>query len=363
MGPHKNVSILALSLVALGTSAVHAADLDPSYGIIPPSQEERVEFGSGWYVRGDIGLNRGMGVRAGDEPYDTSPYTAVPGVAAVPGVDAVPATTVVTAGTVTTNKVTNPDGSVTTSTTTTTSPTQGTTGSAAIPAKAAIPAQQFQKGVFTGPGSASPNLQTTSGTLNYTGSLGGGYQFNRWFRADVIFDFHQPVQNSRQGQGVNCVTATVKAVDPTGGAGLYEVPYGTTCTPTLKATLRSYDTLVNGYIDLGTWHSITPYIGAGIGLSFGHATTSSNYIQGNGASYNVTYADALSGTAANQYWDRSQSRQYYNLAFAFMAGISIDVFDHTKFDIGYRYLHLGSVFGTNLATQEVRGGLRYMIDN
>ena len=46
-----------------------------------------------------------------------------------------------------------------------------------------------------------------------------------------------------------------------------------------------------------------------------------------------------------------------------MGGIAIDVYDHTKLDIGYRYLHLGDVLGANLSTQEVRAGLRYMIDN
>jgi opacity protein-like surface antigen len=48
-----------------------------------------------------------------------------------------------------------------------------------------------------------------------------------------------------------------------------------------------------------------------------------------------------------------------------MAGFSVDVFDHTKLDIGYRYLNQGSVPGGTgvLSSQEVRAGLRYMVDN
>ena len=36
---------------------------------------------------------------------------------------------------------------------------------------------------------------------------------------------------------------------------------------------------------------------------------------------------------------------------------------HGKVDIGYRYLNDGKVEGLNVNYQEVRAGLRYMIDN
>ena len=344
MARSRHLVLVTVSLVALSAGAAKAADLGFGYGDLSGVPQSAVEYGTGWYVRGDIGATRGAGVRAGDEPYDYTPYQAVPGAAAVQAQSATLATTTTTV---------NPDGSTTTTT---------TPATAAVAGRAAVAPQYFPSGIFSGPGQTPPALQRSSGSLNYTGSLGAGYQFNRWFRADVVADFHQPIQSSRQGQGVPCVTSTVKAADPTGGAGLYEVPYGTTCTPTLKASLKSYDALVNGYVDLGKWYAVTPYVGAGVGVSFGNASASSSYIQGNGASYNVTYTDALTSTSVNQYWDRSQSKQYYNLAFALMAGFSVDVFDHTKLDIGYRYLHLGSVLGTELATQEVRAGLRYMID-
>ncbi len=46
-----------------------------------------------------------------------------------------------------------------------------------------------------------------------------------------------------------------------------------------------------------------------------------------------------------------------------MAGLSFDVFPHTKLDIGYRYLNLGTVQNVRLDAHEARAGLRYMIDN
>ena len=285
---HRFLASLLFAFAGLGVAfgRASAADLDPGYAQIPPLEQERVEFGTGWYIRGDLGVTRGLGVKASDEPYS---------------------------------------------------------------------------GIYTGPGQAPPGLGTSnSNALNYTGSLGGGYQFTNKFRADAVVDFHQPIQSSTQGVGRGCITGTA-GVGPTPYQA--EVAYTTTCTPTLKATLKSYDALVNGYFDLGTWASVTPYVGAGIGISFGHAQASSQYYQGNNAAYQISYIDAINSATYSQNWDRSQSKQYYNLAFALMAGISYDIYDHTKLDIGYRYLHLGQILGSNVTTQEVRAGLRYMIDN
>jgi opacity protein-like surface antigen len=46
-----------------------------------------------------------------------------------------------------------------------------------------------------------------------------------------------------------------------------------------------------------------------------------------------------------------------------MAGVGIDVYAHTKLDIGYRYIDNGTVIGSHVRYNEIRAGLRYMIDN
>jgi opacity protein-like surface antigen len=65
------------------------------------------------------------------------------------------------------------------------------------------------------------------------------------------------------------------------------------------------------------------------------------------------------------------TRTDYRFAWAAMAGVSYAVAPHTLLDIGYRYLDLGhttvSLFPSaavtrNLSTQQVRFGVRYMID-
>ena len=56
----KHVLTLALLIATVSTTAstVRAADLDPGYAEIPALQETKVEFGSGWYIRGDLGATR-----------------------------------------------------------------------------------------------------------------------------------------------------------------------------------------------------------------------------------------------------------------------------------------------------------------
>lgn len=282
---HRKISFGALAAIGLlgtilGTADASAADLDPVLEDAPQVMpQSNVVFGSGWYIRGDIGATRGAEVA-------------------------------------------------------TTDPTLG-----------GVPNFSFDR----------------SHNIGYVASIGGGYAINNWFRTDAVFDFHQPVTSARNGNGFTCAYGAYGL--PVGGP-YSSVGYQTEhCNSSLSGALKSYDVLFNGYIDLGNWHGVTPYVGAGVGLSFGHYQTAVNYYYPNGAPYDFNYTDPVSGASLNENFDRNASGTYYNPAFALMAGVSIDVFDHTKLDVGYRYVNLGRVMGSTLSTQEVRAGLRYMIDN
>jgi len=72
-----------------------------------------------------------------------------------------------------------------------------------------------------------------------------------------------------------------------------------------------------------------------------------------------------------QNWDYSQSLSKWNLAFALMAGFSYDIAPNLKLDLGYRYVNFGTMsfkslsgalFDKGLTSQEVRLGLRYLVD-
>ena len=287
--------LVAATSITVSIGHVRAADLDPGYAEIPPLQETRVEFGSGWYIRGDIGATQVSALQAN-----------------TPSV---------------------------------------------LPT-----ASDFN------PPSAPNATLAGSSRLGYDASLGAGYQFNRWFRADLIADFHQPLSASSTSghDNVFCPTA-VSYPDETTSPVTYGQPSYANggCTGNYQSHLTSYDVLINGYVDLGTWYRVTPYVGAGVGLSFGHYQTSASYVQANGVPYQVSFTDPAYGATFYENYNRTSSGTYYNVAFALMAGIAIDVYDHTKLDIGYRFLDLGSIPGVSgkLTFNEVRAGLRYMIDN
>ena len=284
--------VIALTFVGvtLPLPAAHAADLDYNYGEPPP--ETKVEFGSGWYVRGDIGAT-----------FLPTMNIATPSLPTAPNQNPPPA----------------------------------------------------------------PAVALGSGhDVGYVASVAGGYQFNHWFRTDLMFDYHQPIaQTSNSGNGnVFCTTGVSYPYQVGTNYGPPNYANGG-CTGNYQSKISSYDVLVNGYIDIGTWHSMTPYVGAGVGVGFGHYQSSATYVQANGSPYHITYTDPQFNATFAPNFDRQSSGTYYNFAFAAMAGVAIDVYDHTKLDIGYRYLHLGTITALNgsLQEQEVRVGVRYMIDN
>ena len=313
------LGLLAATAMLAPLATARAADLDENYGYAEAPQEvpavqSKVEFGTGWYVRGDLGVTR------------------------LPGV-------------------------------TSTDPALG----------------------------SAPDLTLESSSkVGYAATLGAGYQILPWLRSDVTADFHQPIRNISAGAPIGCVegfdkyitgySSTSTTTPPTtsstlnfdGTTTVTSTPAATTvsqtpnydykqrvqsCSTQLVAKIHSYDVLANAYLDLYHWHGITPYVGAGVGLAFGYYSASANYFQSDGTSYNVSFIDPRNMLTYHYFYDQSKSGNFYNFAFALMAGFSVDVLDHTKLDINYRYLNQGKVLNATLDSHEVRAGLRYMIDN
>jgi opacity protein-like surface antigen len=179
----------------------------------------------------------------------------------------------------------------------------------------------YQFGVFQPPRSTIiyGDLSRSS-KANYDLSLGGGYAFTNSVRGDITADFHQPVVGTQNP--TYCYNSASQTCSASG-------------------RFASYDALANVYYDFGPFGVLTPYVGAGVGVAFG--TLNTTLLGGSEA-----YGSHLS---------------YHNVAWALMAGVSLDVYAHTKLDIGYRYLDNGTTFGTHLRYNEIRAGLRYMIDN
>ncbi|MBV8850558.1 MAG: porin family protein [Methylobacteriaceae bacterium] len=219
---------------------------------------------------------------------------------------------------------------------------------------------------------------------NIAAGGGFGYQFNNWIRTDVTAEFRRQ-KTTFNGTDVIACPYTIAGVsdangNPVGIAGLFN-----NCGSRQTASLQRMVGLVNGYVDLGNWWHIAPYVGAGVGISYTRLNGAVNYYNlSDGSPYDVTtsYPNGFPPIWINSppvpvghiNWDRTITSRQVALAWALMAGVAYDLTPHAKIDVGYRYLNMGrlngvaSVMGgtssnsSNTTAQEVRVGLRYVID-
>ena len=155
----------------------------------------------------------------------------------------------------------------------------------------------FTYRMFEVPGANGPEDAAALG-------MGVGYQFTSWLRGDVTLDYQFGTR--------------FDATDNPNVAGL---------------KLWSSSLFANGYIDLGTWYGVTPYVGAGVGTAFNDLG--------------------------------SESR--WNFAYALMAGAAYHLSPNLSVDFGYRYADLGTAPGLDLSPVEITAhefkvGLRYKLD-
>jgi opacity protein-like surface antigen len=89
--------------------------------------------------------------------------------------------------------------------------------------------------------------------------------------------------------------------------------------------------LLNGYVDLGTWYGLTPFVGAGVGVAY-------NMLSG----FSDQSVTDIGGVASpSMGWMSNSSKS--NLAWALHAGVGYDVTPNFKVELAYRYLNLGEM--------------------
>jgi opacity protein-like surface antigen len=200
--------------------------------------------------------------------------------------------------------------------------------------------------------------------------FGAGYQFTRWFRMDATLDWRNDVHSKGAGNR-----------DYTIANGLG----GTNTTIAMRDTYSDGFTssnmtgLVNAYLDAPISPSFTPYVGVGLGFV-------RHQLKGRSFSRTTTCVDAFDcdpaaggdnavSLAANSSTSALAGGTDYSLAAAAMVGFTYKVWENTKLDLGYRFLHLAgtSFTGRNASTvenlkipdqniHEMRVGLRYDIN-
>ncbi len=157
---------------------------------------------------------------------------------------------------------------------------------------------------FAGENITTPFLNFDAAPLY---SLGAGYRFNNWFRVDATGEYR--AKANFHGQQV-------------------ESQGGVTLPDDYTASKSEWLFLANGYIDLGTWWCVTPFIGAGIGTS---RNTISNFMDQGATQSGATI---LSTT----YFDTGTK---WNFAWAFYAGLGYQVTPGLTLEMTYRYVDLG----------------------
>lgn len=177
--------------------------------------------------------------------------------------------------------------------------------------------------------------------------LGIGYTINNWLRVDVTGEYRGKA--NFQGMDVGAL------------------PGGGFASDRYIASKSEWLVLLNGYVDLGTWWNITPFIGAGVGMS---RNTISNFGDFS------TCINSLACSGADAY---ANSASKWNFAWALHAGLAYQIWRNATIELSYRYVDLGDarsgdliVFdGTNnfynpmefnhLTSHDVRLGMRFLL--
>jgi opacity protein-like surface antigen len=143
--------------------------------------------------------------------------------------------------------------------------------------------------------------------------LGIGYTVNNWLRLDVTGEY--------RGK------ANFHALDV--GA----LPGGGFADDRYFASKSEWTFLFNGYVDLGTWWGITPFLGAGAGFT---RNTISNF--GDVAICNSSLSCSASG-GSDAYGGTASK---WNFAWALHAGLAYQLWRNTAIELSYRYIDLGN---------------------
>ncbi|CAM5488305.1 hypothetical protein ATER59S_03406 [Aquamicrobium terrae] len=273
-------------------------------------------------------------------------------------------------------------------------------------------------GSFLGLGQIGPldvfSVSQSRPTL--TGSVGFGYHLNDWFRADLNvgilandkysgtahlfagylapYDISNTLQPdldrfSLGGNrllpdfgclGTRTVTETTLDADgnPTGTPQVsVENDWRRDCMVNATAKTSAWNGLLNGYVDLGTYSGITPYVGAGVGLlmtrksvSVGAKCENSSVSETEGNVMRSVDFNCRAPSGQDYTTVASYRATDYDFMYGLSAGLSYQLSKNTSLDVGYQYLSApgikyyavsddGITQRKGIDAHQVKVGLRY----
>jgi opacity protein-like surface antigen len=161
--------------------------------------------------------------------------------------------------------------------------------------------------------------------------LGVGYQFNNWLRGDITGQY----RGNSNFKGTDLLTF------PAGGGSIGNGINNYT------ASKSEWLIMANGYVDLGTWWCVTPFIGAGVGMS---RVTIANYTDTGSVNNNGTGFGTFPSFAS------APSASKWNFAWALHTGLAYKVNPDLTVEFGYSYVDFGQ--GTTGAVSDYTGFTR-----
>jgi len=192
---------------------------------------------------------------------------------------------------------------------------------------------------YQGPGRFVRDFDDADLDDTWTAGIGVGYQINHYLRTDLTLDYLGKADFEGSTSG-SCGVAL-------------------SCTSRDVSAIAAWSLMANAYVDIGTYGSFTPYVGAGIGGTQvkWDKLRNTSCETGNPGNCDPSF----------EHGGRSKWRFTYGL----MAGTAIDLTCNLKADVGYRFRHVlgGDMFGYNensgpgsdkgMYLHEARAGLRY----
>ncbi|MDB5618446.1 outer membrane beta-barrel protein [Tardiphaga sp.] len=172
------------------------------------------------------------------------------------------------------------------------------------------------------------SLEETTG-FDTAGIYGGGigYQFNSWLRGDITGQY----RGNSNFKGTDRITFPAAGLVGTG-------------VNNYSATKSEWVVMANGYVDLGTWWCVTPFIGAGVGMA-----------RVNIANYTDNGATLVGGVTSPSFAGASDASKW-NFAWALHTGLAYKINPATTVEFGYSYMNLGD--GTTGAVSDYTGFTR-----
>lgn len=187
--------------------------------------------------------------------------------------------------------------------------------------------------------------------------IGVGYKFNSWFRADITGEYRGSIGvTAIDIYDFNCDAAGLTGIGSCGGGGVIQR------NNYWDGHISSTVFLVNGYVDLGNYYGLSPFVGAGVGVAY-------NYFSG--------LRDHDPSDLGGAGW--ADDNGTWNFAWALHGGLGYAVTDNLTLEASYRYIHLGdaesgrvvcaSACGTShssvkiedIASHDFRLGMRWML--